>query len=134
VTSADIDPAAPGVIYARLREIPVTTDFMDVTGKPEVRIGLRGHMLETENRHTIIVTELVAILRRWPKGNLQNPSTATTDMLDSVELCMQRKMASGVVARAGAILGVHPVRLWLRRPGHLASCHFSASGSVLGPG
>jgi len=46
VTSADIDPAAPGVIYARLREIPVTTDFMDVTGKPEVRIGLREHMLE----------------------------------------------------------------------------------------
>ena len=71
MTSADIDPAAPGVIYARLREIPVTTDFMDVTGKPEVRIGLRGHMLETENRHTIIVTELVAILlMSMAKGEL----------------------------------------------------------------
>ena len=84
VLIADIDPAAPGVIYAKLRDIPVTTDFMDiarlgkkvdiiidVTSKPEVRIGLRGHMLETENRHTIIVTELVAILlMSMAKGEL----------------------------------------------------------------
>ncbi|MFA5881096.1 MAG: hypothetical protein WC834_02780, partial [Eubacteriales bacterium] len=46
---------------------------------------------------------------------------------------MPRKMASGVVADPTAILGIHPVCLWLRWGRRLASCHFSTSGSVLGP-
>ncbi len=81
---ADINPDAPGMVYARLKNIPVTSDYLDivrmgkevdmiidVTGKVEVRIGLRGHMLETENRHTVIVPEMVAILlMSMAKGEL----------------------------------------------------------------
>lgn len=46
-----------------------------------------------------------------------------------VFFCMWGKMASGVVARDSAILGVLPVRLWLQSHVRLTSCHFFNSGS-----
>jgi predicted homoserine dehydrogenase-like protein len=75
VKIADTNEDAPGIIVARERNIPVTKDYMDiarmgrdvdmiidVTGVKEVRNKLREYMAETDNKHTVIVPELVAIL------------------------------------------------------------------------
>jgi len=72
---ADLDPAAPGLVLAREHGISTTSDFMsladagdevdvliDTTGVAEVRDRLRARMQESENRHTIIVHELIAVL------------------------------------------------------------------------
>jgi predicted homoserine dehydrogenase-like protein len=72
---ADLDNNAPGMVYAREKGIKTTNDFMDlakagpnidiiidVTGVPDVKKQLRTHFQETENRHTVIMQELVAIL------------------------------------------------------------------------
>ena len=72
---ADLDRDAPGMTLAREHGRPTTLDFMDlvdlgagvdilidVTGVPEVRDGMRLHMQETGNRHTIIMHEQIAVL------------------------------------------------------------------------
>ncbi|MFZ5640195.1 MAG: oxidoreductase [Bacillota bacterium] len=75
VKIADTNEDAPGIKVARQKNIPVTGDYMDiakmgkevdliidVTGVKEVRNKLREYMVETGNKHTVIVPELVAIL------------------------------------------------------------------------
>lgn len=75
VKVADIQEDAPGVVFARENGISVTTDYMDiarmgsevdliieVTGRKDVKLGLRSYMQENGNKHTVIVPELVAVL------------------------------------------------------------------------
>lgn len=75
VQVADIQEDAPGYVFAKENGIPVTTDFMnvvrlgeevdiifEVTGRKDVKLGLRSYMQETGNKHTVIVPELVAVL------------------------------------------------------------------------
>lgn len=72
---ADLDMEAPGIVYAKEKGIKITTDFMElakegenidiiieVTGLAEVKKQLRDYYQQTENRHTVIMQELVAIL------------------------------------------------------------------------
>ena len=81
---ADLDPDAPGMRLARGRGVETTTDFMDlarlgdrldvlidVTGVPQVREALRQHMQDTDNRHTIIMHEvIVQLMLSLSKGAL----------------------------------------------------------------
>lgn len=75
VKVAELDEGAPGYIYASEKGIPVTKDYLDVaglgtevdivfevTGKTEVKLGLRAAMQKSNNKHTVIVPELVAVL------------------------------------------------------------------------
>lgn len=75
VAIADLDVEAPGITYAKEKGISVTTDLMDlaregenidiiieVTGSLEVKNQLREYYKQNENRHTVIMQELVAIL------------------------------------------------------------------------
>lgn len=75
VKVAEIKENAPGLKVARAHKIPWTIDFMEiarmgkevdliieVTGVKEVRRQLRNFMVESQNIHTVIVPELVAIL------------------------------------------------------------------------
>ncbi|WP_218029526.1 MULTISPECIES: hypothetical protein [Aneurinibacillus] len=72
---ADLHEDAPGMVLAKEKGIPVTIDFMElarkgeevdiiieVTGVPEVRERLRTYMQESNNHHTIIMHEMIAIL------------------------------------------------------------------------
>lgn len=72
---ADLDENAPGMMIAKEKGITATTDFMElvqrgnevdiiieVTGVPEVRERLRTYMQQSENHHTIIMHEMIAIL------------------------------------------------------------------------
>jgi acetaldehyde dehydrogenase (acetylating) len=72
---ADLNPDAPGMTLARQKNVKTCTDFMDlarmgedidifidVTGVHKVRDALRHYMQETDNHHTIIMHELVAVL------------------------------------------------------------------------
>lgn len=82
---ADLDPKQPGMVLAREHGVPVTTNFMelidhsvdiviDVSGAPEVREVLRSNMVDTDNSHTLIVHESIALLMmslsagRWVGG------------------------------------------------------------------
>lgn len=81
---ADLDNDAPGMRIARHRDIPTTTDFMelarlgesvdiliDVTGAPKVREALRQHMQDSDNHHTIIMHEvIVQLMLSLSKGEL----------------------------------------------------------------
>lgn len=75
VKVADINEKAPGIALARAYNIPTTIDFMEiarmgdevdliieVAGKKEIRRQLRNFMVESENIHTVVLPELVAIL------------------------------------------------------------------------
>lgn len=84
VKVADINEDAPGYAFAANKGIPVTTDYMDVakmgkevdiiievTGQKDVKLGLRSYMQENNNKHTVIVPELVAVLMMsMAKGEL----------------------------------------------------------------
>ncbi|MDF2557133.1 MAG: oxidoreductase [Bacillales bacterium] len=72
---ADLDNNAPGMVYAREKGIRTTNDFMDLanlgtnidiiielTGVKDVKKQLREYYQQTENQHTVIMQELVAIL------------------------------------------------------------------------
>jgi acetaldehyde dehydrogenase (acetylating) len=72
---ADLDNNAPGMVIAKEKGIKTTNDFMDlakegtnldiiieVTGSADVKLKLRTHFQETENHHTVIMQEIVAIL------------------------------------------------------------------------
>src|SRR3954470_7593484 len=72
---ADLNADAPGMTLARQKNVKACTDFMDlarmgedidifidVTGVHKVRDALRHYMQETDNHHTIIMHELVAVL------------------------------------------------------------------------
>ena len=72
---ADLDQDAPGMVLTREHGRRTTTDFMeladlreevdiiiDVTGVAEVRDRLRNRMQESDNRHTIIMHEMIAVL------------------------------------------------------------------------
>lgn len=72
---ADLNQDMPGIALARARGIPTFGDCMelarlgaavdiliDVTGVPTVRDLLREHFQQTDNHHTIIMHELIAVL------------------------------------------------------------------------
>ena len=72
---ADLDEQSPGMVLARQHGVHITTDFtelaaigeeldilIDVTGKPEVRELLRKQMIDSGNRHTLIMHELISLL------------------------------------------------------------------------
>ncbi|OPX54970.1 Oxidoreductase family, NAD-binding Rossmann fold [Oceanospirillum multiglobuliferum] len=72
---ADKNPEAPGMLLAKEHHVPITTDMqdllkdsqqidiiIDVTGVKAVRDGLRTHMQETGNYHTIIMHERISAL------------------------------------------------------------------------
>lgn len=72
---ADVDPQAPGTALARRHGVRVVEDarvladlgeaidvLIDVTGAPEVRRLLRERLVESGNRHTVLVPEVVALL------------------------------------------------------------------------
>lgn len=72
---ADLDFEAPGIVLAQEKGLKVTKDFMDlakegekvdiiieVTGSSNVKQQLRDYFQQTENCHTVIMQELVAIL------------------------------------------------------------------------
>ena len=72
---ADLSDAQPGILLAKARGIRTTNDFMDlarlgkeidilidVTGVAKVRDQLRRYLQETNNHHTIIMHELIAVL------------------------------------------------------------------------
>lgn len=72
---ADLDNNAPGMVFAKEKGINTTNDFMDLakmdknvdiiielTGVKEVKKQLREYYQQTENQHTVIMQELVAIL------------------------------------------------------------------------
>lgn len=72
---ADLNQEMPGIKLAREHGIMTTTDFMeiarlgnnvdiliDVTGVAKVREQLRDYFQQSDNRHTIIMHELIAVL------------------------------------------------------------------------
>lgn len=72
---ADLNQEMPGIKLAREHGIVTTTDFMeiarlgdgvdiliDVTGVAKVREQLRDYFQQSDNRHTIIMHELIAVL------------------------------------------------------------------------
>jgi len=72
---ADLNTEAPGILLAREHGIKTTTDMadilklgesldiiIDVTGVHVVREKLRQHMVESKNRHTVIMHERIAAL------------------------------------------------------------------------
>lgn len=72
---SDLDENAPGMVLARQAHIPTFTNYMDVvkqdakidiimdvTGSHSVRDQLRHYMQESENHHTVIMHEMIAVL------------------------------------------------------------------------
>lgn len=72
---ADLDLTMPGIAVAREHGVKVTSNFIellsgseevdiviDVTGAPKVREALRKHMVDTNNHHTLIMHERIALL------------------------------------------------------------------------
>lgn len=72
---ADLDLNQPGIKLAREKGVTVTDDYMtlaalgsevdiiiDVTGAHEVRENLRQLMIKTDNHHTLIMHETIALL------------------------------------------------------------------------
>jgi len=72
---ADLNTEAPGILLAKKHGIKTTTDMadilelgesldiiIDVTGVHVVREKLRQHMVESNNRHTVIMHERIAAL------------------------------------------------------------------------
>ena len=75
VSIADINQQAPGIIFAKEKGIPVTSDYRDiikmgkkvdiiieVTGVVQVKKSLKEFMQLTGNKHTVIMHELIAVL------------------------------------------------------------------------
>ncbi|EWY37131.1 oxidoreductase [Skermanella stibiiresistens SB22] len=72
---ADLDDKAPGIVLAQSKGVRTYGDFMDlarlgedidilidVTGVHKVRDGLRQYMRDSDNHHTVIMHELIAVL------------------------------------------------------------------------
>ncbi|UEM20167.1 Gfo/Idh/MocA family oxidoreductase [Skermanella mucosa] len=72
---ADLNPDAPGIVLARSRGVKTYSDFLelarmgedidifiDVTGVHKVRDALQHYMQESDNHHTVIMHELIAVL------------------------------------------------------------------------
>ena len=72
---ADLDSAMPGILLAQQNGVTTTNNFMDflalgdqvdilidVTGAPKVREQLRSALQERNNKHTIIMHEMIAVL------------------------------------------------------------------------
>lgn len=72
---SDIDDGASGMVIAQENGIHATTDFMDLvrdhedldividaTGVEDVRKGLRAHLSQTGNQHTVVVSQVIARL------------------------------------------------------------------------
>ncbi|NCA69187.1 MAG: oxidoreductase [Sphingobacteriia bacterium] len=72
---ADLDMNQPGIKLAQEKGVMVTDDYMtlaalgskvdiiiDVTGAQEVRDQLRQHMIQSDNHHTLIMHETIALL------------------------------------------------------------------------
>ncbi len=72
---ADLDDQMPGIALAKKSGVTTTDDFMslvrlgeavdiiiDVTGVAKVREDLRQYMQDSNNQHTIIMHELIAVL------------------------------------------------------------------------
>ena len=72
---ADLNPDAPGMVIARSHGVKTYNDFLelaghgedidifiDVTGVHKVRDSLRQYMQKTDNHHTVIMHELIAVL------------------------------------------------------------------------
>lgn len=90
---ADLDDDAPGMRLARAAGRPTTDDFtsladlgegvdiiIDVTGVPEVRDRLRQRLQETENRHTVIMHEVIArLLTSLSQGRLADAKHGIVD-------------------------------------------------------
>lgn len=84
---ADLDAGAPGMQIAGENGISTTNDFMDlvsdnahldiiidVSGAAQVRTGLRQHLQDTGNRHTVIMNEvIVRLLMSLSNGELMTP-------------------------------------------------------------
>lgn len=75
VAVGDLSDAQPGMVLARERGVRTTNDFMDiarlgvdvdividVTGVAKVRDALRQHYQLSNNHHTIIMHERIAVL------------------------------------------------------------------------
>lgn len=74
---ADLDLSAPGILLAQEKGLKTSNDFshliksydnkeidiiIDVTGVPAVAENLRNIMKETDNNHTVIMHEILAVL------------------------------------------------------------------------
>jgi acetaldehyde dehydrogenase (acetylating) len=72
---ADLNPDAPGMVLAQSHGVKTYNDFLelarigedidifiDVTGVHKVRDALRHYMQESDNHHTVIMHELIAVL------------------------------------------------------------------------
>ena len=72
---ADLNQDAPGMVLARSHGVKTFGDFIelagygedidifiDVTGVHKVRDALRHYMQQTDNHHTVIMHELIAVL------------------------------------------------------------------------
>jgi predicted homoserine dehydrogenase-like protein len=72
---ADLNLDAPGMVIARSHGVKTYNDFLelaghgedidifiDVTGVHKVRDSLRQYMQKTDNHHTVIMHELIAVL------------------------------------------------------------------------
>ena len=72
---ADLNPDAHGMVIARSHGVKTYNDFLelakfgedidifiDVTGVHKVRDALRHYMQKTDNHHTVIMHELIAVL------------------------------------------------------------------------
>jgi acetaldehyde dehydrogenase (acetylating) len=83
---ADLNQDAPGMVLARSHGVKTFGDFIelagygedihifiDVTGVHKVRDALRHYMQKTDNHHTVIMHELIAVLLlSLSKGKLVN--------------------------------------------------------------
>src|ERR687897_2913025 len=71
----DLNPDAPGMVLAQSHGVKTYNDFLelarigedidifiDVTGVHKVRDALRHYMQESDNHHTVIMHELIAVL------------------------------------------------------------------------
>ena len=81
---SDLDADAPGMQLAQQNGIVATTNFMDLvtdksgldividaTGVDDVRQGLRAHLEKTKNRHTVVVSQVIArLLMSMAQGQL----------------------------------------------------------------
>lgn len=72
---ADLNLNQPGIVLARQHQVPVSDNFMDfvslgidvdiiidVTGMANVREQLRQYMVTSDNNHTVIMHEQIALL------------------------------------------------------------------------
>ncbi len=81
---SDLDAKAPGMTLAKKHGIEATTEFLDLvkhnigldividaTGVEEVRKTLRAHLADTDNQHTVVVSQSISrLLMSMANGSL----------------------------------------------------------------